>query len=72
MSSDNKEYDSKYAYISIENARELFKINNEVDSIHTRLNNINEADNIKSNLASKTGQFINNDLLYLHSDFYSI
>ncbi|HEY5124680.1 MAG TPA: FtsX-like permease family protein [Ignavibacteria bacterium] len=71
--SDNKEYDSKYAYISIENARELFKINNEVDGIEIRLNNINEADNIKSNLASKLDSNLSIMTWYdLHSDFYSI
>lgn len=71
--SDNKEYDSKYAYISIDNARELFKINSDIDGIEIRLKNINESENVKSNLSSKLDSNLSVMTWYdLHSDFYSI
>jgi lipoprotein-releasing system permease protein len=71
--SENTEYDSKYAYISIQNARELFKIENAVDGIEIRLNNINESDEIKEKFESKLGNNISVMTWYdLHKDFYSI
>jgi lipoprotein-releasing system permease protein len=72
-SSENTEYDSKYAYISIQNARELFKIEKEVDGIEIRLKEINESDNIKAKLQSKLGNDLSIMTWYdLHKDFYSI
>ena len=72
-SSENTEYDSKYAYISIQNARELFKIEREVDGIEIRLKDINESDNIKAKLQSKLGNDLSIMTWYdLHKDFYSI
>jgi lipoprotein-releasing system permease protein len=71
--SDNKEYDSKYAYIGIDNARELFKINSDIDGIEIRLKNINESENVKSNLSSKLDSNLSVMTWYdLHGDFYSI
>jgi lipoprotein-releasing system permease protein len=71
--SDNKEYDSKYAYISIDNARELFKIKSDIDGIEIRLKNINESENVKLNLSSKLDSNLSVMTWYdLHGDFYSI
>lgn len=71
--SDNREYDSKYAYVSISNAQNLFKLGNAVSGIEIRLNDINKSDEIKSELQNKLGEKYNVLSWYdLHLDFYSI
>jgi len=72
--SENKEYDSKYAYISIDNAQNLFKLNNKVNGIELRLNDINESTNIKTKLESQidTSKYNVQTWYDLHKDFYSI
>ncbi len=50
--SDNRDYDMKYAYISIENAQYLFKLGNAVSGIELRSKHINDAENIKNSLVS--------------------
>ncbi|MCX6164073.1 MAG: ABC transporter permease [Ignavibacteriae bacterium] len=45
--SENREYDSKYAYISIANAQNLFKLGNAVSGIEIRLDDINKSDDVK-------------------------
>jgi len=72
--SDNRDYDSKYAYISIENAQDLFRLNNTVNGIELRSKDINDADNLKSRLQSQvdTSKFSVMTWYDLHKDFYSI
>ena len=53
--SDNKDYDSKYAYISIENAQYLFNLENNVSGVEMRLDNIEESDDVKSKLQNLFG-----------------
>ena len=72
--SDNREYDSKYAYISIENAQDLFRLNNAVNGIELRSKDINDADNLKLKLQTQvdTSKFNVMTWYDLHKDFYSI
>ncbi len=72
--SENREYDSKYAYISIENAQDLFKLNNTVNGIELRSKDINDADNLKLRLQTQvdTSKFNVMTWYDLHKDFYSI
>jgi lipoprotein-releasing system permease protein len=71
--SDNKEYDSRYAYISLENSNYLFKLNNTFSGIEIKLNNIIESDEIKDKLQNLLGKEYNVMTWYdLHKDFYSI
>ncbi|KAA0210370.1 MAG: ABC transporter permease [Ignavibacteriaceae bacterium] len=71
--SDNKEYDSKYAYISLENAAELFELGDGVQGVEIRLNDINESDDAKEKLKEIFGNNFKIMTWYdLHKDFYSI
>lgn len=72
--SDNRDYDSKYAYISIESAQELFKLNNNVNGIEMRLKDINQSDDVKQKLVSQIDTSKYNIMTWydLHKDFYSI
>ncbi|TRZ51456.1 ABC transporter permease [bacterium] len=72
--SDNRDYDSKYAYISIDNAQKLFKLGGAVSGIEVRLNDISASDKIKLTLQSALDVTKYNVLTWydLHSDFYSI
>jgi len=71
--SENREYDSKYAYISISNAQYLFKLGDAVSGIEIRLNDINNSEEVKKNLQTNLGEKYNVLTWYdLHLDFYSI
>lgn len=72
--SDNRDYDSKYAYISLENSQELFRMENTVNGIELRSKNINDADNLKLKLLAQvdTNKFNVFTWYDLHKDFYSI
>lgn len=71
--SENREYDSKYAYISISNAQKLFKLDNAVSGIEIRLDDINKSDEVKANIQNNLGNKYNVLTWYdLHLDFYSI
>ncbi|MEI7483604.1 MAG: FtsX-like permease family protein [Ignavibacteriota bacterium] len=72
--SDNRDYDSKYAYISIGSAQELFKLNDNVNGIEMRLKDINQSDEVKMRLQSQIDTSKYNIMTWydLHKDFYSI
>jgi lipoprotein-releasing system permease protein len=71
--SDNREYDSKYAYISISNAQNLFRLGNAVNGIEIRLDDINKSEEVKKEIQSKIGDNYSVLTWYdLHLDFYSI
>ena len=71
--SDNKEYDSKYAYVSLENSTELFEMGKGVTGIEMRLNDINQSNRVKDNLSGFLGDDYKVMTWYdLHEDFYSI
>jgi lipoprotein-releasing system permease protein len=72
--SDNRDYDSKYAYISISSAQELFRLNSNVNGIEMRLKDINLSDDVKHKLESQIDTSKYNVMTWydLHKDFYSI
>lgn len=71
--SENKDYDGNYAYISLENSQYLFNLENKVNGIEMRLENINNADKEKEKLESALGKEFKVMTWYdLHRDFYSL
>jgi len=72
--SDNRDYDSKYAYISISSAQELFRLNNNVNGIEMRLKDINQSNDVKNKLEAQIDTSKYNIMTWydLHKDFYSI
>ena len=71
--SDNKDYDSKYAYVSIENAQYLFNLDNNVSGVEMRLDNIDESDDVKSKLQNLLGNEYNVMTWYdLNESLYSL
>ena len=71
--SENKDYDSKYAFISLQNAQSLFNFGEKVSGLEMRLDDINNSEKEKSKLQSILGNDYNVSTWYdLHSDFYSI
>jgi lipoprotein-releasing system permease protein len=71
--SDNRDYDSKYAYISILNAQNLFRLGNSVNGLEIRTKRIEDSDEIKEKLSKALGDKYNVQTWYdLHLDFYSI
>ena len=71
--SDNKEYDTKYAYISISNAQNLFRLGNTITGLELRANKIEDSDELKEKLQKVLGDKYNIMTWYdLHMDFYSI
>ncbi|MBS1492291.1 MAG: ABC transporter permease [Bacteroidetes bacterium] len=70
---DDKDYNLKYAYISIENSQYLFDLGDKVNGIEMRLADINDSEKEKTRLMSLLGKNFNVMTWYdLHSDFYSI
>ncbi len=71
--SDNKDYDGNYAYISLENSQELFKLDDKVNGIEMRLNDITDSEKEKEKIAAALGNEFKVMTWYdLHEDFYSI
>jgi len=71
--SNNKDYDSHYAYVSLATARELFDLGNAVTGVEMRLRNIDDSDGVKSDLQRKLGANFRVSTWYdLHRDLYSV
>lgn len=71
--SENKDYDSRYAYISFDNAGALFKMGNAASGIEMRLDDIDNSESVKKYLTDKFGDKFSVLTWYdLHKDFYSI
>lgn len=71
--SDNKEYDSKYAFISLGNSQELFDLGGNVNGVDIRLNDIKSSEGVKEELMHELGNEYNILTWYdLHADFYSL
>ena len=71
--SDNKEYDSKYAFISLANSQELFDLGGNVNGVDIRLNDIKSSEGVKEELMQELGNEYNILTWYdLHADFYSL
>ncbi|CAN5612074.1 ABC transporter permease [soil metagenome] len=71
--SENKDYDSKYAFVSMKNAQSLFNFEGKASGLEMRLDDINNSESEKTKLASMLGNEYKISTWYdLHSDFYSI
>jgi lipoprotein-releasing system permease protein len=71
--SDNKEYDNKYAFISLPNSQQLFDLGENVNGMDIRLNDIKESEDVKKELEATLGNEYSISTWYdLHEDFYSL
>ncbi len=71
--SNNKDYDAHFAFISFENAQQLFQFKDEASGIELRLHAIDDADAVKKILENKLGRRYSVSTWYdLHKDLYSV
>ncbi len=71
--SNNKDYDAHYAFVSLETARSIFQLRNEVNGIDVRLHSIDQADRVQSLLRRRLGAAYQVSSWYdLHKDLYSV
>ena len=71
--SNNKDYDAHYAFVSLETARALFQLGNEVTGIDVRLRSIEDADEVQAVLQEQLGEAYRVSSWYdLHKDLYSV
>ena len=71
--SKNRDYDAKYAYVSLGAAQQLFDIRGKIDGLELRLNSIDDAENVKADLQRKFGDSYTVSTWYdLHRDLYSV
>lgn len=71
--SKNRDYDAKYAYVSLGAAQQLFDIRGKIDGLELRLNSIDDAENVKADLQRKFGDGYTVSTWYdLHRDLYSV
>ena len=71
--SNNKDYDAHYAFVSLETARRLFQLDNEVSGIDVRVTSIEKAEKVKDALQAKLGAPYRVSSWYdLHKDLYSV
>lgn len=71
--SNNKDYDAHYAYVSLATARALFEMGDAVSGVEMRLQNIGDADGVKSDLQKALGPGYQVSTWYdLHRDLYSV
>ena len=69
----NKDYDTHYAFISLEAAQQLFDYKNEVSGIELRLQRIEDAEKVKASLQKELGDGVTISTWYdLHRDLYSV
>ena len=71
--SNNKDYDSHYAFVSLETARRLFQFGPEISGLEVRLHSIADAESVKEELEAKLGTSYRVQTWYdLHKDLYSV
>ena len=71
--SENKEYDGNYAYISLENSKILFQLEDKVNGMEIRLPDISGSEKEKIKLTEAIGDGFRVSTWYdLHEDFYSL
>jgi lipoprotein-releasing system permease protein len=71
--SDNKEYDSYYAFVALESAQALFSMEKKISGVELRLKSIDESDQFKDLLIRKFGgQYRVLTWYDLHRDLYSV
>ncbi len=71
--SDNKDYDGNYAYISLKRSQDLFQLEDKVNGVEMRLDNINDSEKEKEKISAAIGNNYKVSTWYdLHEDFYSL
>lgn len=71
--SNNKEYDAFYAYAQLETAQALFGFGNHINGIELRVRELEEADDLKAQLADQFGSSFRILTWYdLHRELYSV
>ncbi|NUN07846.1 MAG: ABC transporter permease [Ignavibacteriaceae bacterium] len=71
--SNNNDYDANYIFTSLSSARSLFGVREEYPGIDIKLNDINLADQFKSEMEDKLGENYQVETWYdLHSDLYNV
>ncbi len=72
--SNNRDYDVSFVFTSLSSAQKLFGLNNRITGYELRLNNYDEAEHVKNNLAAKLDAklFAINTWHDLHKQLYSV
>ncbi len=71
--SNNKDYDSFYAFVNLAAAQSLFVMGNRISGVEMRLRSINDSETFKQQLITKSGnQFRIMTWYDLHRDLYSV
>ncbi len=71
--SNNKDYDANYAYVSLQTAQRLFRMENVVSGIDVRLRNIKESEDTKEDIDALISSNYQISTWYdLHKDLYSV
>ena len=71
--SNNKDYDAGYAITSLSSAQNLFGIGKNFSGYEIRLNNFNDAENIKSGLSSKLNNYYTVETWYdFHKQLFNV
>ena len=71
--SNNKDYDSFYAFVGLDAAQSLFNMGSRVSGVEMRLKSINQSDEIKTRIEKKFGTQYRVMTWYdLHRDLYSV
>ncbi|HXG37832.1 MAG TPA: ABC transporter permease [Bacteroidota bacterium] len=71
--SRNKEYDSYYAFISLDDARKLFQYPESVSGIEMRVGDIQQSEQLQQRLQHRLGESVQVLTWYdLHKDLYSV
>jgi len=71
--SNNKDYDSYYAFVNLEAAQSLFGMSTRISGVELRLRSISQSESFKQQLGSKFGdQFRILTWYDLHRDLYSV
>jgi lipoprotein-releasing system permease protein len=71
--SNNKDYDSFFAFVGLDAAQSLFSMDNRVSGVEMRLKSIDQSDDFKSRIEKKFGHQYRVMTWYdLHRDLYSV
>lgn len=69
----NQDYDANYAFVSLQSARRLFTMGDELTGVETRLYNFRQSDGVKRALQNNLGDDYRVHTWYdLHRDLYSV
>ncbi len=69
----NQDYDANYAFVSLQSARRLYTLREDITGIEVRLHNFRQSDIVKRNVQNKLGVEYRVHTWYdLHRDLYSV